>query len=556
MKHPIGSSLSGTLANFYLDPIITKISAFLDDLKGDYVRYVDDFLFLIPCETDTKLFLERLNKLDEHIVFECEKEGNRIDYLNMEISYSSESVDFKWYRKPTSGMRYLHYKSNVPTATKRATVIGTFKHIKNCNILSDTKKYFEEDIRTLEKILEHNQYPINLVKKWLNDERKKHHEVVELSNETSVKGQRESGKPNSEKNISISFDDWRIMNNKYIGSVAKDGHCFLHCLQELLDLRLEKIKSLLKISITQKQDKLKSFCTSDLSSLMEKYFEDKNWNSDFGDIIPVIAAEAFNISLVILKNVEGKLNQVNINEEGKKVLGLVLENQHYSYIRKEEDTKNIIERLKNQNGIDSNISEIDENSYKKESEIPRKVDYTQQAKLILKYSSEKSTKKIKQAIKNLDKNNEIQVIFKSSVRFLDLIKHQSTEGANNGYNFEQIEKKKGAIYQATCVKCQKEKRNTLYIGESGRKLEERIKEHMRQVKVIEDPTKNSAIALHAIRVHNSQPSREDWDFKILDSTQNTFNRKLLEAHYIKKINPNLNRENSVSVISSTRRGFK
>jgi DNA polymerase III alpha subunit (gram-positive type) len=313
---------------------------------------------------------------------------------------------------------------------------------------------------------------------------------------------------------------------------------------------------MLKISITQKQDKLKSYCTSDLGSLMEKYFEERKWNSDFGDIIPIIAAETFNVTLVILKNVEGKLNQVIINEGGNKVLGLILENDHYSYIRKEQNLKNIIEKTKNQNRIESSISKDSMMLDTEKSKIPRTVDYTQQAKLILNYSSEKSTKKIKQTIRSLDKNNEIQVIFKSAVRFLDLIKQQQVEGVNNRNNSEHIEKKTGAIYQASCVKCLKEKKNAFYIGETGRKLQDRIKEHMKQVKEVVDPTKISAIALHAMRVHNSQPSRVDWDFKILDVAQSTLCRKILEAHFIKKIKPNLNREDSVSIINFTRKGFK
>ncbi len=43
-----------------------------------------------------------------------------------------------------------------------------------------------------------------------------------------------------------------------------------------------------------------------------------------------------------------------------------------------------------------------------------------------------------------------------------------------------MEKKKGVVYSIPCMDC-----NSVYVGETGRNLEKRLKEHQYAVKIIE-----------------------------------------------------------------------
>ena len=90
-------------------------------------------------------------------------------------------------------------------------------------------------------------------------------------------------------------------------------------------------------------------------------------------------------------------------------------------------------------------------------------------------------------------------------------------------------KRKEIIYKISCRDC-----DAVYIGETGRSLQKRLREHKYSVKT--NNQKNS-IAMHAWD-NNHQP---DWDAaETMENEPHYWKRQVLEAIWIKKIPQNAN----------------
>ena len=66
---PIGSVISGLLANFYLFEVQESLGENLAACKEDFLRYVHDFLILVSVETDSLAMLDLCNSLDENLFY-------------------------------------------------------------------------------------------------------------------------------------------------------------------------------------------------------------------------------------------------------------------------------------------------------------------------------------------------------------------------------------------------------------------------------------------------------------------------------------------------------
>ena len=84
--------------------------------------------------------------------------------------------------------------------------------------------------------------------------------------------------------------------------------------------------------------------------------------------------------------------------------------------------------------------------------------------------------------------------------------------------------KKVVVYEVPCGEC-----NSLYIGETGRNLKERLKEHRYAVKKV---NLNNGVATHVCRhKHNV-----DWDSaKVRCTEPNLWKRKVLEVIHIQQL---------------------
>ena len=100
------------------------------------------------------------------------------------------------------------------------------------------------------------------------------------------------------------------------------------------------------------------------------------------------------------------------------------------------------------------------------------------------------------------------------------------------------EKQSGVIYRIKCKDC-----DSLYIGESGRKLEKRLAEHKSKA-----ASSKSAIREH---IECSKGHNIDWEnVKVLEREPKDFPRKILEALeaiHIRTLNPKLNRDKGLEL---------
>ena len=86
-------------------------------------------------------------------------------------------------------------------------------------------------------------------------------------------------------------------------------------------------------------------------------------------------------------------------------------------------------------------------------------------------------------------------------------------------NFEQ---KRGLVYQISCRDC-----NAVYVGETGRSVRTRKREHVDAVKTFN--TKKSALSQHVMEFDH----RIDWDnVKILKSESHAYRRRVAESFLI------------------------
>ena len=97
-------------------------------------------------------------------------------------------------------------------------------------------------------------------------------------------------------------------------------------------------------------------------------------------------------------------------------------------------------------------------------------------------------------------------------------------------------KQSGTVYELSCLDCE-----SVYIGETGRKLEKRLAEHKSRA-----AGSKSAVNEHVTRSNSTH--HIDWDnVKVLQKETKDFPRKVLEAIHIRKKGPNLNRDKGLDL---------
>jgi hypothetical protein len=121
--------------------------------------------------------------------------------------------------------------------------------------------------------------------------------------------------------------------------------------------------------------------------------------------------------------------------------------------------------------------------------------------------------------------------------------------ANDNERQELMLDSHGVVYSAVCRTCQLKGVMVQYIGETGRKLKIRLKEHCANVLTGKDPPK-SAIAEHSILCHGEQPNLSGWMISILHHSKRTQDRRALEALEILKKHPTANKDKGVNIVMS------
>ena len=102
-----------------------------------------------------------------------------------------------------------------------------------------------------------------------------------------------------------------------------------------------------------------------------------------------------------------------------------------------------------------------------------------------------------------------------------------------------MEKKKGVVYSIPCMDC-----NSVYVGETGRNLEKRLKEHQYAVKRMDD---KNGISVHAWK----KSHRVNWnESRVLKIVPNYFHRRLTEALIIQSTNTTSNLDKGLKLNST------
>jgi len=122
---PMGSPLSGFLANLVMSRLETKIfERFRSNIKF-WKRYMDDtFIIFNPTRT-TKLttFIDHINIMHPTLKFTHEIEDNgALNFLDITVTRFNKKLSFKVFRKPTNNDRYIDGFSSHPLKQKYAAI--------------------------------------------------------------------------------------------------------------------------------------------------------------------------------------------------------------------------------------------------------------------------------------------------------------------------------------------------------------------------------------------------------------------------------------------------
>jgi len=289
--------------------------------------------------------------------------------------------------------------------------------------------------------------------------------------------------------------------------------------------------SILNYMMTTGNKKYTSFMEPESIPQLRTYIENKLWCSDLVDIIPAILSNIYSVNLKVIFETGGKASIQSFNPDAKEWVAIILERAHYNYSDKEKVDPNMISWLTNQ----------PDRAKEKEAII---VEHRKPT-IVLGFKSDVWTKHILKAKNQLYCSKEFNIVFKAEARVIDIVRSQQSKH-NEGNNDPDDT---GVVYLAKCKVCSEVGKCSQYIGETGRALDERMKEHFRKVDNDSiDKGTSSAIGEHCLITHGTQPKKENWDVKILWRSKKTQDRRELEAKEIYIQRPSLNRDTGVHII--------
>ncbi|XP_049828734.1 uncharacterized protein LOC126267492 [Schistocerca gregaria] len=173
---PMGSPISGTLANIFLDHIENTI--FNNIVKqGGYkiiywYRYVDDIICLVD-ETHNRIeeLHSNINTVHPQIHFTMEIEKNQtLNFLDLTITRNNHQHEFSIYRKPTSTSTVIHNTSNHPTVHKYASFTHMLHRINRTPLKPEN---YTQELNIIKQIAVENNYKTDIINKLNNKIKRK-----------------------------------------------------------------------------------------------------------------------------------------------------------------------------------------------------------------------------------------------------------------------------------------------------------------------------------------------------------------------------------------------
>jgi hypothetical protein len=306
---------------------------------------------------------------------------------------------------------------------------------------------------------------------------------------------------------------------------------------------------------------------------LEQYIEFGKWNTDSVDLVPFMLSKALSAKFLIvqLDNDVKTMNEIKFfeHETSKKIeirkelklkkrldfntgwftpsrkerdkgednveeksMILILKQGHYNFIDYEEFVKNF-------------ESKNAENKNKEQKRTSNNV-YSTLPQLVLPFISDRATVEIKKSYKKCFTNREFNISFKTDFGIKSLVKPIQEKPKTTVEPLETY----GAVYQMECTNCLTTGKNITYIGETGRKVETRVKEHLRKINPNTQKLNNeniSQVQIHDFENHKKMESK--WSISILKRAEKCQERKVYEAMLIRKMKPTLNKDQGLCIIT-------
>lgn len=177
---PMGSPISGTMANVFIDHIE---NTFINSLKPicpiiEWLRYVDDIFIIFDNNLITaQEILDKINKLHMKIKFTMENEiKHKINHLDLTLYRTKDKIHINIYRKPTTTDHAINIYSNHPHTHKMAA----FRFFVNRMLtLPISNNNIRKETRIIKQIARSNGYNNNIIntlirKHKLNNKKQNH----------------------------------------------------------------------------------------------------------------------------------------------------------------------------------------------------------------------------------------------------------------------------------------------------------------------------------------------------------------------------------------------
>lgn len=157
----MGSRFSPSYANIYMMALEERLLNSVPDKPLFYKRFLDD-IFIIWNKGEDKLieFINFANNFNPNIKFTYKYSDTEIDFLDIKLKITGNSLKTTLYRKPTDRRQFLHYNSCHPTNNKKGIPYGQMLRLRRlCSEDAD----FEDKARTLGEVFINRGYPLPLI---------------------------------------------------------------------------------------------------------------------------------------------------------------------------------------------------------------------------------------------------------------------------------------------------------------------------------------------------------------------------------------------------------
>ena len=161
----MGSPISPTIASIAMHFVIEAAITQLDFCPPFLYIYADDILTLLPSDK-IQSTLNIFNSIDKKIKFTMEEEQNsQIPFLDVLVIRLNDNLRTKWYKKPYSSNRILHYGS----CHSRSQILASALSLKHRIFTLSHPSYHNTNANTIRDILNKNGYPNNIINRILTN---------------------------------------------------------------------------------------------------------------------------------------------------------------------------------------------------------------------------------------------------------------------------------------------------------------------------------------------------------------------------------------------------